>query len=344
MFGRLKILLSFIFITVLAACSGSGGSSTGSAVSTPSVTVSSKANQTITGFPHAIDYYIPSNAEYAVIFLHGGGGQKESFAYNLGIKNNSGSSDYEISDAGKTWLTDNKVLAVFPQGQHVTGMPAATTWNNYVMDSGKDDVAFLQNLVAALRADSSLPAVTKFYLVGHSNGGMMVNRMWCESPSTFAAYGALAGPPSSLLASTGAHPCHPAVFKPYIGVVGNTDTQLQTTGQMGATTWTLSSYNGGSPAWVSSTVLNDLIYFSSRTSAQCSGSPSGPSVSGQLSTYTGCSGTLKEIIVTQTTINGNPSGGDHCIAISSGSGCVTTLAGATGLDYKTTLFEFLKNF
>jgi poly(3-hydroxybutyrate) depolymerase len=235
-------------------------------------------------------------------------------------------------------------MAVFPQGQHVVGQPLATTWSNYVMSSGEDDVAFLQALVAAIKADGDFSHITKFYLVGHSNGGMMSNRVWCESPNTFDAYGALAGPPSTQLDSGGAHPCNPGVFKPYIGIVGDSDTQLQTAGNMGAANWSVKNYNGSSSAWVSPTVLNDLLYFATRVTAKCSGSVSGPVSSGQLSTYTGCANTLKEIIVSQTTISGQPSGGDHCIVISGGSGCVTTLAGVSGLDYKNTLFDFFKNF
>ena len=50
------------------------------------IETSVRANQTISGYPHTIDYYIPDNAESAVIFLHGGGGKKERFAANLEIK------------------------------------------------------------------------------------------------------------------------------------------------------------------------------------------------------------------------------------------------------------------
>lgn len=335
--------MKFIFVIsvslLMISCDGGSDSSSPAAPATVSV----KNNQTISGYSHTIDYYIPSNAQYAIIFLHGGGGKKEGVANSLGIKNDSTNANYDVSVSGSDWLINNKVMLVFPQGQHVTGVPLATTWNNYVMTSGVDDVSFLQNLVSAIQADSSLPHVTKFYLAGHSNGGMMVNRMWCESPNTFAAYGALAGPPSSQLDSSGTHPCSPSTIKPYIGIVGNADTQLQTTGNMGATAWTIRNYNGASPAWVASTVLNDLLYFSNRVTVKCGGSVSGPVVSGQISTYTGCSNTLKEIIISQATISGNPSGGDHCLADVSG-GCVTNLNGVTGLDYKTELFNFFKSF
>lgn len=337
--GCIVYLLIPIFF--LVACKGSSSPTTSSS-STATLTV--RSNQTISGYPHTIDYYIPSNAESVIIFLHGGGGAKESFANNLDIKNDSSTTNYSASPTGESWLITNKVMAVFPQGQHVAGQPLATTWSNYVMNSGANDVAFLQALVAFIKTDSGFSHITKFYLAGHSNGGMMANRMWCESPNTFDAYGALAGPPSSQLDAGGAHPCNPSTVKPYIGIVGNMDTQLQTSGNMNTATWSVRNYNGSSAAWVSSTVLNDLLYFTTRSTAKCSGSVSGPSTSGQLSTYTSCGNTLQEIIVSQITVSGQPSGGDHCLAISSGSGCVTTLTGDSGLDYKNALFNFFKLF
>lgn len=334
-------LIGMLFL--LSACGGGLNSPSSDATLPPFVSV--RSDQTLSGYPHKIDYYIPSNAESTVIFLHGGGGKKESFAENLGIKNDSTNTNYAVSTGGENWLINNKVIAIFPQGQARPGSPLATTWNNYMMDSGQNDVAFLQALVTALKNDPTLPHTTKYYLVGHSNGGMMVNRMWCESPNTFDGFGALAGPPSTMLAAGGAHPCAPSVTKPYIGVVGNADTGLQTTGNMSASSWTLSQYNGSSPAWVNSTVINDKNFHTDRVAMKCGGSVGAPTVSGQLTTYSDCSGSVKFILISQAIISGNPSGGDHCLAEpAGGSSCVTTLAGETGIDYKTVLFDFLKQF
>jgi poly(3-hydroxybutyrate) depolymerase len=338
-----RIFLGLAVATLILSCTGVVSSSdTNSPTPTPSPTISVRSNQTISGHSHTFDMYIPSNAQSAVIFLHGGGGRKEGVANSLGIKNDSTSSNYSVSPSGESWLIANKVMFVFPQGQHVIGQPLATTWSNYVMDSGEDDVAFLQDLVAALQADSSLSAINKYYLAGHSNGGMMANRMWCESPNTFAAYGALSGPPSTQLDAAGLHPCNPSSVKPFLAIVGDNDLQLQTAGNMGAATWSLSDYNGSSAAWVSSTVLNDLLYFSNRVSAKCGGSVSGPVVSGQLSIYSGCSNDLEQIIVNQTVVSGTTSGGGHCL-VTSGS-CAVTLAPITDFDYKSVLFDFLKQF
>lgn len=348
--NHLKVINYALCATLVVWCGCSQSSDSGSPPPSPSptpgptpVTIAIKSNQTIAGHPHAIDSYIPSNATSAIILLHGGGGQKEGFAYNLGLKSDDGDSSYALSTTGSEWLIANKVAAIFPQGQMVSGTLFSWTWNNYVMTSGEDDIDFLQDLVANLRSDPLFANVSKFYLAGHSNGGMMTNRMWCESPNTFDGYAALAGPPASALSSSGAHPCSPSIVKPYMAIVGDADSQLQTSGHMSDLTWSCANYNGSSPAWVSPTVLNEKLYHSNRVSMKCGGSVATPTTNGQLTTYSDCSGTLKLIVVSQTTIAGNPSGGDHCLLTING-GCSTTLAGATGLDYKTSIFTFLKEF
>lgn len=330
-----------VFFLATIACSKSSSTSSTDATSPAAATVTIRYNQTISGFPHKIDEYIPSNATSAIIFLHGGGGKKEGFAYNLGLKSTDDTSSYLLTSDGETWLKNNKVAVIFPQGQNRVAL--SWTWTNYVMDSGENDVSFLQNLKASLVADSLFANVTKYYLAGHSNGGMMTNRMWCESSTTFDAYGALAGPPSTELASTGAHPCSPSTVKPYMAIVGNADQQLQTSGQMNATSWSLYNYNSSSSAWVNGAVLNEKVYYSNRVSAKCSASVNSPTVSGQLTTYSDCSQSLKLVVVSQTTVSGSPSGGDHCL-LTVNANCTTTLAGATGLDYKTALFNFFKLF
>lgn len=316
-----------------------------------SAAVTVRANQTITGFPHQIDMFVPSNAKLAVLFLHGGGGHKEPLENDLGLKSDMSTTSFELTSEGKSWLTTQGVLAIFPQGQTLAGYQA-WTWNNYVMQSGQNDVAFLQALVAAVKADTTLPRVTKFYLVGHSNGGMMANRMWCESPATFDGFGTLAGPPSvhldpSAVASSTEHPCQPAVVKPFIGIVGSSDTVLQTTGNMGKPTWFINSilHLGNPPTWIDSTpsILNDELFHQKRVAMKCAESPGTPITAGPLTTITGCGGSLKFITVAQTTTSGKPVGGDHCLSRLSGP-CVTTLAGDTGLDYKSALVDFLKAF
>ncbi|WP_413560266.1 alpha/beta hydrolase family esterase [Bdellovibrio sp. HCB209] len=322
---------------------GCKGSSSDSAPTTP-VTYSVKSNQSLNISGREVDLYVPSNATSAIVFLHGGGGNKEGFAYNLGLKTTSNSFSYTLTSAGQAWLAKEKVIAVFPQGLTVGG--ANWTWSNRVMTSGADDVLFLQNLVAAIKADTSLPAVSKVYIVGHSNGGMMANRMWCESPNTFDGYVTFAGPPSTKLASTGANPCNPTATKPYMGVVGDRDRVLQSGGNMNATNWTIaSSLVSNANAWEDATpqVLNDKVYHTTRVGIKCSGSVGTPTTSGQVTTYSDCNDSVKLVVIAQVTVNSTMSGGDHCIATLSGP-CVTTLTGNTGIDLKQLAVDFLKNF
>jgi poly(3-hydroxybutyrate) depolymerase len=329
--------------TLLSIVGCGGGSNSGGSIAPPMATVSVKTNQTIPNHPHMIDYYIPSNATSAVVFLHGGGGTKEGLEYSLGIKADSTAADYYMSSSGQGWLSNEQVIAVFPQGQTVAG--SNWTWSNYVMNSGVDDVKFLQDLVASLKSSSSLPHVTKIYLVGHSNGGMMANRMWCESPDTFDGYAALAGPPSVHLdPGTGTHPCLPSTIKPYLGIVGDHDTVLQTAGEANSHEWTINPILLVKPAaWLDPIpqVLNDELFFSKRVSLKCDGTIGSPTVSGQITTYSDCSGSLKLEIIAQATVSGKPSGGDHCLLTLS-EPCVTTLTGDTGLDLKTDAVTFLK--
>lgn len=335
---------------VVKQTDAAGNSGTASVtLSRGQVTVS--ANQTIGGYPHQIDYYAPTDPTVAVVFLHGGGGKKEGMANSLGIKTNTSTADYAVTSEGAAWLTRERVLAVFPQGQTLAGYNGFT-WSNYVMTSGQDDVAFLQSLVAAIAANTAFPNIDKFYIVGHSNGGMMANRMWCESPSTFDAYVSFAGPASVHLdpASTPSateHPCAPSVVQPYLGILGDSDTVLQTTGNMASATWTVTPVLrvGDPPTWVDDDpmLINEQLFHAKRAAMKCAATPAPATTSGQITRYSDCDGSVQFQLVMQATVNGSPSGGDHCLATLT-TPCQTTLRGATDLDYKQAAIDFLKQF
>ena len=341
--GRWLLVLTVLTLLVLFEnCSAPSGTAP---TPTPnsSATVTVLSDQALPSDPHLTDYYIPSNATSAIVFLHGGGGSKEGLAFNLGIKNDNTTSDYAASTSGETWLIANQVMAVFPQGQSVSGNNF--TWTNLVMISGVDDVAFLQNLASSIKFH--YPNITKIYLAGHSNGGMMANRIWCQSPTTFDAYVSFAGPPSPHLSpSTGDAPCAPTTIKPYLVAVGDHDKVLQTTGKMSDTAWTIDpALTTTSAAWVDATptVLNELIFQPTRVNIACGGSVGSPVTSGQLTLYSSCSGTIQLVVVAQQNIGGVLQGGDHCIN-TIGFPCVATLPGAYTFDPKTLAFDFLKNY
>jgi poly(3-hydroxybutyrate) depolymerase len=238
------------------------------------------------GFWNSVDVYYTSNATRAVIFLHGGGGTNYGLANELGL--NSQNLPSRSQNINFDWLSQNGIIAVFPQGRGLIG--AGGTWSNHVMTSGQDDFTFLQALSANIKSNYGVSVVD---VVGHSNGGMMANRMWCESSTTFDAYIAVSGPPSTYYLT---HPtaCQPTTAQPYYGVVGDADTVICDNAQAtvygplnpvsgcadaNATwdytvspTWTLNSvYEGGitGNAFVNSGLINETAAQLSRIADDC---------------------------------------------------------------------------
>ena len=189
------------------------------------------------------DAYVPENAtRRAVIFLHGGAGNKEAIANAIGI-----------GDLDLNTLDDEETLWLIPQGKSIpNGVP---TWENHVMTSGANDVFFLNALVR--HAKENLGA-EKVILAGHSNGGMMVHRMWCESNSPIDMFMSVAGPPAS-----GYHPTTGNLScsgdKPYWSIVGDQDRVLQTQGNLFAPTWEIRPFlvNQVPDAFVDPEMLNE---------------------------------------------------------------------------------------
>ncbi len=237
----------------------------------------------ITGFPHKIDIYKPVGATRAVVFLHGGLGEKEHFAFNLGINGVDGTP--ATGSVNWKWLTDNHVVAIFPQGQHISSAPLATTWTNRVMTSGQDDVAFLAALASYAKAQLG---ATKVHIVGHSNGAMMANRMWCESPTTFDAYVAFSGPASEFYLDSGPN-CRPSTYKPYYGLIGSLDTTLQTA-TWTSPTWTLNPGFSIGPAFVDPVLVGEWAQYVDRAKRVCNQTPllSEMTVSGSTQTWKKC--------------------------------------------------------
>jgi poly(3-hydroxybutyrate) depolymerase len=179
-----------------------------------------EAGITIAGFPHKIDVYRPAGATRAIVFLHGHGGRAGQLAYNLGF-NRTGAVP-TAQNVNWDWLSRNGIIAVFPQGQAAPGstMP---TWNNYFFDSGQDDVAFLKALSSHLKLAY---AATEVSLAGHSSGGVMTARVWCEATGSYKAYVSMAGPMASPSSPGPGPTCTPLASAPYYIIVGGKDTTL----------------------------------------------------------------------------------------------------------------------
>ncbi|MFZ2987987.1 alpha/beta fold hydrolase [Ideonella sp.] len=280
-----RLIASLMLMGALTACGGGGDSSVAPEP------VDELISTTVTGFPHLVDVYKPVGATRVIVMLHGGGGNKSAAAYQLGL--NSSASSTSANTVNWDWLRANKVMLVLPQGQNIASEPNAQTWTNRAMNSGQDDVAFLVGLAAKLRADYSLNDIT---LMGHSMGGAMTNRMWCESPATFNAYVALAGPASSdFLAPTGT-PCTPTTVRPYMGIIGDSDAIMRTSGAWEDTTWTINPavVLAALNAWDNEVVISEWHQQRSRASLMC-GTPPEIDVlvtSGNVDTWTSCSSRL----------------------------------------------------
>lgn len=225
--ARICFVMGTLLASMLVSCGGGGSSA-------PAPTDTLVPHLTLPSFPHDIEIYNPKTAATkAVVFLHGGGGRNYLFANDLGLNFRS-SAPTSNADINWAWLNANKILAVFPQGQAILARPNAYTWDNHSMVSGQNDMAFLQALATYIRTTYG---ISNIYLAGHSNGGMMVNRIWCESPGMFKGYVSMSGPASDYYLST---PCAPGASPPpYYGIVGELDSVLQVAGNWDKQTWTI---------------------------------------------------------------------------------------------------------
>lgn len=177
---------------------------------------------TVPGFPHLVDVYRPSGATKAIVFLHGHGGRNWQMAYDMGV--NRAMQPAKASNVDWDWLSRNGVIAVFPQGQSKLPPPVGLpTWSNYVFESGQDDVAFLTALSAFVRTQYG---ATSVLLSGHSSGGSMTARMWCEGTPAYKAYFSIAGPMASSTRPIPSATCTPLAPAPYYMIVGGSDTKL----------------------------------------------------------------------------------------------------------------------
>lgn len=301
---------------------------------------------TLPGHPHGIDLYLPSGAERVVIFLHGGGGTKETAAAReLGARLDDPPEPTPVPD--RAWMLSNRTAWVFPQGQHIPGARLARTWDNYMMLSGVDDVAFLQALTSALRAGTLAPSVPGFgrvYLAGHSNGGLMTNRLWCESTPTFDGYAGVAGPPSTDLLPGGPHPCAPSAVRPFLGIIGSADTVLQTANNWDGD-WAVNRclQNAAGPAMPNPNVANEERFHREfRVPFVCGGPTSAPTMTPQATTWSDCQGQVRLIRVEGADHCVSPTNSDLCLGGGQGGGCSNALDVQLGTRVRDVLVDFFR--
>lgn len=183
------------------------------------------------------------------------------------------------------------------------------------MTSGQDDMAFLQSLASYITTHYH---ITNIYLAGHSNGGMMVNRVWCENPGLFKGYIAMSGPASDyyfvpppntpptppLNAAASQTACNPTTVQPYLGIVGAQDAVLQVaTYGFANPTYAISDLLTTSPAMLDPVLIGEWYQQSKvRAPLMCSDTSldvnSPTTDDGATKTWISCSGRLqlKEVV------------------------------------------------
>lgn len=301
----------------LAGCGGGDSGTTEEA--RPPTEQQLVSGATLAGWPHEIDYYVPAGATRAVVVLHGATGRNFVIAAALGVNGNvsvGGVPEAPTADTVEwAWLNQTKTIAVFPQGQLAPGTGSATTWSNHTMDSGVNDVAFLQALAAHIRETYGVSQVA---IAGHSMGGVMVNRMWCESPDTFDQHIALAGPASAYYLEPGTA-CRPSRIRPYLGIIGDSDSVMQNQ-PWTAATWEIVPPLSETPGFVDPFVIGEWVQHQRRAALACSAAPvlADGITAGAVTTWSACGGTVVQRLV---------SGADH------GLQSIEEQAGRTILSY-----------
>lgn len=129
--------------------------------------------------------HVPAGADSSaglpvLVMLHGGGGNGKHAERVTGFS--------QLAD-------EAGFIAVYPDG---TGrMERRLTWNAanccaYAHEVNVDDVGFIDAMLDALSTEFA-PDMSRVYLTGHSNGGMMTYRLGCQLAGRFAAIAPVAG-------------------------------------------------------------------------------------------------------------------------------------------------------
>lgn len=189
--------------------------------------------------PHEVDVYVPDNVtiDKVICILHGGSGDKPFIARFTGVV-----TGLPITADKVNWalLRHWRCAVLIPRGQYADGTvnlwnpagvdttqggtkPGVRTWSNYFMWSGANDPLFLADL--STWADTQWPGI-KRCIWGHSNGGMMVNRMWYDVPNPWQRMGSISGPAPWFYDGA----TKSGTVRPMYSVVGGLDATLNVSG------------------------------------------------------------------------------------------------------------------
>lgn len=114
-------------------------------------------------------------ASGTVVFLHGYGGRGERVVANAGLI-------AQFTDRGYALIAPTAL-------PRIAGRP--NSWNSLMTAARRDDIAYIRAVLADATARFGLPV--QALVSGFSGGGMMVWRLACNAPESFAAYAPIAG-------------------------------------------------------------------------------------------------------------------------------------------------------
>ncbi len=154
-----------------------------------------------------------------IVYLPSGYQPQDSPAVVFSLHGRTGTSQEAMQSQRWEPLADSKnFIVVFPQALATSkeGKPV-TQWNALNVNSGVDDVGFLTQVAQQISGQYGANA-KRAYVVGFSNGGMMVSRLVCEAGETFAAMASVAG-----IGSTAHTDCAPQTVTPIMFIHGEKD-------------------------------------------------------------------------------------------------------------------------
>lgn len=123
------------------------------------------------------DDYSASKTYPLVVDLHGTGGNPENQARNSGLR---------------ALAADKGFLVVNAAGKYKREPSGGNTWNVDLDPKGVDDVRFIRDMIAKLRAQYSIDP-RRIYSTGFSGGARMSSRIACDLSDTFAAVALVGG-------------------------------------------------------------------------------------------------------------------------------------------------------
>lgn len=219
-------------LALAAALALSAPLSTGSAwaASTAGCTLAS-TNGSVNKFIGARSYrlHVPSGLSGPsvplLVDLHGGGGNAESYEYLTGWS--------AYADRKKNFIV---------------AYPNAFPYGFWLYGEGSSDVTFLRRVVDEIAGTYCIDP-KRVFVDGHSNGGLMADRLACDAADKFAAFAPYAGASSQAdLQPTGMGGCSPSRPVPIAMFHGDSDSAAPIQYQRANRDWWVDRDNCATPA------------------------------------------------------------------------------------------------